>query len=36
MINTDNFKKIPKNYSKAKSFAGLIDKKAQPKKKKKI
>ena len=36
MINTDKFKKIPKSYSKAKSFAGLIDKKAQPRKKRKF
>ena len=27
MIDTDKFKKIPKSYSKAKSFAGLIDRK---------
>ena len=36
MIDTDKFKKIPKSYSKAKSFAGLIDKKAQPRKKRKF
>ena len=36
MLDINNFKKIPKGYSSVKKLAGLIDKKAQPRKKRKF
>ena len=36
MLNTENFKEIPKKYSGIKSYAGLIDKKVQKRRKRKF